>query len=153
MLLFFFFWPHCMACGILVPSPGIEPTSPALEVWSLNHWTTREVPYSHCLWKRNHILRNNSFSGDISDGKCILLAGVRVQQILNVKSRVIDEGIGAIYPEEDLWGPSLWGLLDVRVFHFSLNEGKSSVRFRPGESFWELLESQYFVSFILWPHR
>ena len=36
----------CFAtCGILVPWPGIEPTSPALEVWSLTHWTTtlREV--------------------------------------------------------------------------------------------------------------
>ena len=28
---FFFFWPKLMACGILVPQPGIEPTSPAVE--------------------------------------------------------------------------------------------------------------------------
>ena len=28
----------------LVPSPGIEPMSPAVEVQSLNHWTAREVP-------------------------------------------------------------------------------------------------------------
>ena len=33
-----------MACGILVPGPGIEPAPPALEAWSPNHWTTREVP-------------------------------------------------------------------------------------------------------------
>ena len=33
-----------MACGILVPLPGIELTPPAVEVWSLNHWTAREVP-------------------------------------------------------------------------------------------------------------
>ena len=33
-----------MACGILVPQPGIEPTTPALEGGFLNHWTTREVP-------------------------------------------------------------------------------------------------------------
>ena len=52
--------------------------------------------------KRNHILRSSSFSGDISAGKCILLAGVWVQQILSVKSRVIDEGIGATYPEGDI---------------------------------------------------
>ena len=38
------FWPRCAACGILVPQPGIEPTPPALEVWSLNHWTAREAP-------------------------------------------------------------------------------------------------------------
>ena len=38
-----FFWPHRVACGILVPLPGIEPTPPAVEAWSLNHWTAREV--------------------------------------------------------------------------------------------------------------
>ena len=32
------------ACGILVPQPGIEPTSPAVEVWILNQWTAKEVP-------------------------------------------------------------------------------------------------------------
>ena len=40
----FFFWPCCTAYGILIPRPGIEPMPPALEAWSLNHWTTREVP-------------------------------------------------------------------------------------------------------------
>ena len=30
------------ACRILVPWPGIEPVPPAVEVWSPNHWTTRE---------------------------------------------------------------------------------------------------------------
>ena len=42
-LQFLCFWLHCTACGILVPQPGIEPTPPALEVWSLNHWTAKEV--------------------------------------------------------------------------------------------------------------
>ena len=32
-----------MAGGILVPQPEIELVSPAVEVWSLNHWTTRET--------------------------------------------------------------------------------------------------------------
>ena len=34
------------SCGIqdLVPWPGIEPGPPAMGPWSLNHWTTREVP-------------------------------------------------------------------------------------------------------------
>ena len=27
-----------------VPQPRIEPMPPAVEAWSLNHWTTREVP-------------------------------------------------------------------------------------------------------------
>ena len=39
---FFIFWLHCMACGILVPWPGINPVPPAVESWSPNHWTTRE---------------------------------------------------------------------------------------------------------------
>ena len=41
---FFFFCPHCEAYGILVPQPEIEPAPPAVEVWSLNHCTSREVP-------------------------------------------------------------------------------------------------------------
>ena len=32
------------ACGILVPRPGMVPGPPAVEVWSLNLWTAREVP-------------------------------------------------------------------------------------------------------------
>ena len=43
---FLFFWPHHAACGILVPQPGIEPRSTALEAWSLNCWTTREAPFT-----------------------------------------------------------------------------------------------------------
>ena len=41
---FTFFLPHVTACGILVYQPGIEPTTPALEAQSLNHWTNRDVP-------------------------------------------------------------------------------------------------------------
>ena len=41
--IFFIFWPCYTACGILFPQPEI----PALELWSLNHWTTREVPKIH----------------------------------------------------------------------------------------------------------
>ena len=37
------FGAHHMACGILVPRPGIEPVSPALEAQNLNHWTISEV--------------------------------------------------------------------------------------------------------------
>ena len=31
-----------MACGILVPQPGIEPMPSAMETQSPNHWTARE---------------------------------------------------------------------------------------------------------------
>ena len=34
---------------ILVPWPGIEPAPPALEAWSLNDWTTGEVPWTAIL--------------------------------------------------------------------------------------------------------
>ena len=47
-LLFFLFLATWHA-GILVPQPGMEPVPPAVEVWSLNHWT-REVP-SKLLFK------------------------------------------------------------------------------------------------------
>ena len=45
----YFFWGgaggalHGIAHEILVAQPGIKPAHPALEAWSLNHWTIREV--------------------------------------------------------------------------------------------------------------
>ena len=42
---FLLFRPHCLACGILLFQPGLEP---ALEVQSLNHWTAGEV--WHMIW-------------------------------------------------------------------------------------------------------
>ena len=44
ILFIYLFWLHCAACGLSVPRPGIEPTPPAVEGQSLNHWTAREVP-------------------------------------------------------------------------------------------------------------
>ena len=32
-----------VACGILVPWPGIEPRPPGLGAWMLSHWTIKEV--------------------------------------------------------------------------------------------------------------
>ena len=40
----FFFGQCCKAYEILVPWPGIKLRLPSLEVWSVNHWTPREVP-------------------------------------------------------------------------------------------------------------
>ena len=42
--LFFFFWPYCAACGILVPPSGIKLFSPVLEAQSLTTGLNREVP-------------------------------------------------------------------------------------------------------------
>ena len=42
--LFFFWWGTGHgACGILVPHPGIEPTSLALGTQCLNHWTSKKI--------------------------------------------------------------------------------------------------------------
>ena len=41
--LFFVFFCY-MACGILVPQPGIEPRPLAVKAQNLNHWTIREFP-------------------------------------------------------------------------------------------------------------
>ena len=40
-----YFWPHYVACGILVPEPGIEPVPPTVKVWIVDHWATRQVPW------------------------------------------------------------------------------------------------------------
>ena len=40
----------CISHGVLVPQkPGIEPVTPALEVWSLNYWIAREVTFCRIL--------------------------------------------------------------------------------------------------------
>ena len=39
--LFFFSWPHYVACRTSLTT--INPMSPAVKVWNLNQWTTREV--------------------------------------------------------------------------------------------------------------
>ena len=40
-----------LSCGMqdLVPWPGIEPGPPVLGLWSLRHWTTREIPEPRCF--------------------------------------------------------------------------------------------------------
>ena len=40
LFLFFTFW----SCGVLFPQLRIELVSPGVEGWTLNYWTTREVP-------------------------------------------------------------------------------------------------------------
>ena len=44
-----------MAYGILVPCPGIEPAPPAMEAWSLNHWTTMQVSLFTFLKRRMYL--------------------------------------------------------------------------------------------------
>ena len=59
LLSYILFWLPRMACEILFPRPGIEPEPPAVEEWSLNHGTVREVliyfifkqPQTTFLWE------------------------------------------------------------------------------------------------------
>ena len=48
-LVLFFFLPYHEACWILVPQPGVEPVPPAVEAWSLSHWTASRVPCGWCF--------------------------------------------------------------------------------------------------------
>ena len=41
-LFMYLFLPHCTACEILVPQPGIEPRPLSVSTWSLNHWTAED---------------------------------------------------------------------------------------------------------------
>ena len=52
----FIFWLKQMACEILVPQPGFKPMPPELEVWSLTHWTIREVPEFSVTFKYFKVL-------------------------------------------------------------------------------------------------
>ena len=47
--LFCLFWSRHAVCGILLPPPGIKPRPSAMDVQSLNHWTTREFPKQRFL--------------------------------------------------------------------------------------------------------
>ena len=46
-----FFSPCLIEGEILVPPPGMEPTSPAVESWSLNHWTTCSLFFIHLVMR------------------------------------------------------------------------------------------------------
>ena len=47
-------WAHCVACGILVPWPGIEPRSSAVRMQCPNHWATREFPRNYAEESSHH---------------------------------------------------------------------------------------------------
>ena len=55
-LFFFFFKLHNKACGILASCPVIEPVSPVVKAWSLNHWTTGSAACCFCftVWFFGH---------------------------------------------------------------------------------------------------
>ena len=54
-----------MACGILVPQPGIEPAPLALKARSPNHWTAREFRHLANSYQHKHAFK-------ILSVKCLL---------------------------------------------------------------------------------
>ena len=82
---FFSFWPHSEVCGTLVPQPGVEPTSPALEGGFLTPGPPGKSP--KCLILR--ILLKGSQSGDPSEGISI---AVFLQECLSPRSLISQSG-------------------------------------------------------------
>jgi len=62
LFFFFFFFFGGSACRILVPQPGIETIGPAMKVWSLNDWTTREILQTPCFFCRLKVCDHPSLS-------------------------------------------------------------------------------------------
>ena len=58
----FIYWLHCVANGILVLQPRVEPVPSPVEVQDLNHWTTREVPLTalHVVTWSTRLLETSS---------------------------------------------------------------------------------------------
>ena len=51
--IYIFFLATLVACGILLPQPGIESGPSAVKAWSPNHWTTREFPKGRSFYRQN----------------------------------------------------------------------------------------------------
>ena len=91
-----FFFQSChTACGILVPRPGIKPMPPAVDAWSLNHWTAREVPRNFffffniwlcCVFVAMCGLSLVAASGDYSSLRC---AGSSLRGFSCFRARVL----------------------------------------------------------------
>ena len=68
-LFFFFFFSCCIQT--LFHWPGIEPWPPTLGVWSLNHWTIKEVPQSRLSDTEKYISQTERFLPNSNQNKHI----------------------------------------------------------------------------------
>ena len=67
-----------MACGILAPRTGVKPVPLALEAWSLNHCTTREVKsqetyISHTLGKNLKVYQVSDYRRNSKKAKLYII--------------------------------------------------------------------------------
>ena len=82
--LFFIFWPHHMACGILTPRPGIEPAHPALAAL-----TTRGVPRFAVFIFWCEVLNLNVVQLNLFLLLSLILFWVLFNKILPISSKVL----------------------------------------------------------------
>ena len=54
-------WLRLVACGVLVPEPGVKPLPSVLEAQNLNHWTTWEVLKAATI-KNSHQYQETTFA-------------------------------------------------------------------------------------------
>ena len=90
----------------LVPCPAIRPGSPALRVWSLSRWTTREVP--HFLFWVDYFLTVLTFT------KGFFSVGVPVSPGLR-KSYICFGHSSSTFPGEGIGNPLQYSCLENSV--------------------------------------
>ena len=80
-------------CRILVPQPEIEPMIHAVEAWSHNHWTAREVPrYISCFTYSNQLswfLLSTSPTSPVISFYFLFISGNIMFQLLKPKPRFL----------------------------------------------------------------
>ena len=89
------FWPCLKARGILVPWPGIEPTSPAVEAQSPYYWTARESPWNSFF----------PFSMPLPQSKLTLF----LKNVYQIPSFTFLKPFATSHWSEDQNSNSLWG--------------------------------------------
>ena len=87
----------CVAYGILVPQPGIEPAPPALEGQSLNHWTTREAPETF------HFNSHTIFQGETAILLCSPLLGDDGDEMSSIFQVTL--AVELLFPRERVYIP------------------------------------------------
>ena len=111
---FLFLWLYFLACGILVPRPGMDPGPPAAEAWSLNHLDCQGILTFFFFFFLTSVLPVlASFPGPPSlqatdfrlrrKRVSFLIASEKVQGQQPIGSS-LDEPIWALYPPQKLEG-------------------------------------------------
>ena len=88
-----------VACGILAPQPGIEPVPPAVEVWSLSHWTAREVSSIHFSFLLHNFMdRRFILTVDLSNFSICFFPFLIKSRPFTFPLKEVLYGISLVYP-------------------------------------------------------